>query len=67
LLREGYRADITLFDPEVVADRATYDDPHQYAAGISTVIVNGIVVIDRGEHTGGLPGQVLRRGPHGVG
>jgi N-acyl-D-amino-acid deacylase len=67
LLRPGYRADITVFDPQTVADRATYDDPHQYAAGISTVIVNGVVVIDAGEHTGALPGQVLRRGPHGVG
>jgi N-acyl-D-aspartate/D-glutamate deacylase len=62
LLREGYRADICIFDPEVIADRATYEDPHRYAAGISTVIVNGVVVIDAGEHTGALPGQVLRRG-----
>jgi N-acyl-D-amino-acid deacylase len=67
LLREGYWADLTLFDPQTVADTATYDDPHQYAAGISTVLVNGVVVIDEGEHTGALPGQVLRRGPHGVG
>jgi N-acyl-D-amino-acid deacylase len=67
LLRAGYRADITIFNPETIADRATYDDPHQYAAGISTVIVNGVVVIDAGEHTGELPGQVLRRGPNGVG
>jgi len=62
LLREGYRADISIFDAETIADRATYDDPHRYAAGISTVIVNGAVVIDAGEHTGALPGQVLRRG-----
>ena len=67
LLREGYRADITIFDPQSIADRATYDNPHQYAAGISTVIVNGAVVIDAGEHTGELPGNVLRRGPNGVG
>ena len=52
LLREGYHADITIFDPQTVAERATYDDPHQYAAGISTVIVNGVIVIDDGEHTG---------------
>ncbi|HKA40529.1 MAG TPA: D-aminoacylase [Burkholderiales bacterium] len=62
LLREGQRADVTIFDPQAIADRATYEDPHQYAAGISTVIVNGVVVIDAGEHTGALPGQVLRRG-----
>jgi N-acyl-D-amino-acid deacylase len=67
LLRQGYRADITVFDPQTVADRATYDDPHRYAAGISTVIVNGVVVIDAGEHTGELPGRVLRRGPSGTG
>jgi N-acyl-D-amino-acid deacylase len=62
LLREGFRADITVFDSQVIADRATYEDPHQYAAGISTVIVNGVMVIDASEHTGALPGQVLRRG-----
>jgi N-acyl-D-amino-acid deacylase len=62
LLKEGYRADITVFDPQTIADRATYEDPHQYAAGIQTVIVNGTVVIDAGEHTGALPGRVLRRG-----
>ena len=62
LLREGYRADVTIFDPAAIADRATYEDPHQYAAGIGTVIVNGEVVIDAGEHTGALPGKVLRRG-----
>ncbi len=67
LIREGYWADITIFDPQTIADRATYDDPHQYAAGISTILVNGVAVIDAGEHTGELPGQVLRRGPTGVG
>jgi N-acyl-D-aspartate/D-glutamate deacylase len=67
LLREGYHADITVFDPQTIADRATYDDPHQYAAGISTVIVNGVVVIDGGGHSGALPGQVLRRRPNGMG
>ena len=66
LLREGYHADVTVFDPATIADRATYDDPHQYAVGVSTVIVNGAVVIDQGEHTGALPGQVLRRQPDGV-
>ena len=62
LLRQGYWADIVLFDPQTIADNATYDDPHQYAHGISMVIVNGEVVIDASEHTGALPGQVLRRG-----
>ena len=62
LLRAGYRADVCVFDPQTIADRATYEDPHRYAEGIATVIVNGHVVIDGGEHTGALPGQVLRRG-----
>jgi N-acyl-D-amino-acid deacylase len=67
LLREGYRADVTLFDPATITDTATIDNPHQYATGIPMVLVNGEVVIDAGEHTGALPGHVLRRGPNGVG
>jgi N-acyl-D-amino-acid deacylase len=67
LLRQGYRADLVLFDPSTIADRATFDDPHQYPAGVSRVVVNGVVVVEDGEHTGQLPGQVLRRGPAGVG
>ena len=61
-LQEGNWADVTVFDPDTVAEVATYDDPHQYATGISTVVVNGEVVIDEAEHTGALPGRVLRRG-----
>ena len=60
-VREGYFADVTVFDPATVAERASYADPHQYAAGIETVIVNGDIVVDAGEHTGALPGTVLRR------
>ena len=67
LLREGYWADIALFDPQTIAATATFDEPHQYATGIVMVVVNGVVVIDNGEHTGALPGYVLRRGSHGVG
>jgi N-acyl-D-amino-acid deacylase len=67
LLRQGYWADITLFDPQEIVDTATYDDPHQYARGISTVMVNGVVVIDGSEHTGVLPGRVLRRRASGGG
>jgi N-acyl-D-amino-acid deacylase len=66
LLREGYRADVTIFDPATILDRATYQDPQRYPAGISSVIVNGVVVVDGGAHTGALPGMVLRRGPDGV-
>ena len=57
----GNAADLVLFDPETIADRASFDDPHQYPDGIEMVIVNGVVVIDRGEHTGALPGSLLRR------
>jgi len=67
LLREGWCADVTIFDPATIAERATYDEPHQYAAGVSEVIVNGVLVIDRGEHTGAVPGRMLRRGARGVG
>jgi N-acyl-D-aspartate/D-glutamate deacylase len=61
VLRPGCWADIVVFDPDRIADRATYDEPHRYAVGVSTVVVNGDVVIDGGDHTGALPGRVLRR------
>jgi N-acyl-D-aspartate/D-glutamate deacylase len=62
LLREGYRADVTIFDPEDFKDRATYADPHQYPTGArTTVIVNGTIVVENAAHTGALPGKVLRR------
>lgn len=60
-LREGYAADMVIFDADSIIDQATYDDPHQYPAGIETVIVNGTVVIDHGDHSGELPGRLLRR------
>ncbi|HTO11197.1 MAG TPA: amidohydrolase family protein [Candidatus Binatia bacterium] len=61
VLREGAWADVTVLDPARVGERGTYDDPHRYAVGVSTVVVNGTVVIDGGDHTGALPGRVLRR------
>ena len=61
VLAEGAAADITIFDPVTVAERATYVDPHQYAAGIDHVLVNGRQVIAEGEHTGALPGMMLKR------
>ncbi len=66
VIREGYWADLTIFDPAAVTENATFDDPHRYPAGIPTVIVNGVVVVDGGEHSGALPGRVLRRGPRGT-
>jgi N-acyl-D-amino-acid deacylase len=59
LLRPGLAADVTIFDPKAVADQATYEDPMQYPVGIAYVIVNGVVVINKGEHTGAKPGKVL--------
>ena len=61
LLKEGYKADITLFDPATVKDCATFSDPQQFPEGIPYVIVNGTVVIDNGVHTGVLPGKALRK------
>ena len=61
-LRAGSRADITIFDAEAVADRATFQDPHQYPAGIPYVIVNGTLAVDAGRFTGSRAGRVLRRG-----
>ncbi len=58
-LAVGAKADVVVFDPATVADRATYEDPHQYAAGVGDVVVNGRVVIAGGQHTGALPGRVL--------
>jgi N-acyl-D-amino-acid deacylase len=60
LLRPGQFADITVFDPDRVADRATYLEPFHYAEGISCVIVNGRLVLDRGRPTGARPGRTLR-------
>jgi N-acyl-D-aspartate/D-glutamate deacylase len=61
LLRPGQFADIAIFDPDRVIDRATYTEPFQYSEGIETVIVNGQVVFENGEHTGAMPGRALRR------
>ena len=66
VLHPGFRADVTVFDPARIADQSTYPEPHRYAIGVSTVIVNGEVVIDGGDHTGALPGRVLRRGVDGT-
>ena len=60
-VREGYRADLVVFDPEEVRDRATYDEPHQYAEGMVHVLVNGEFAIRDQEATGALAGRPLRR------
>jgi N-acyl-D-amino-acid deacylase len=61
LLRDGYLADVVVFDPVRVRSNATYDEPRRYPDGIEHVIVNGVPVVDGGEHTGALPGRALRR------
>ena len=66
LIKEGYRADIAIFDPADFKDRATYADPHQYPTGARTmVLVNGVVVVEDARHTGATPGVVLRRAADG--
>lgn len=59
-LRPNYFADVVVFDPDTVQDHATFVDPHQYATGVVHVFVNGEAVLRDGEHTGALPGRVVR-------
>jgi len=59
LLRSDYFADVVVFDPQTITDRATYDKPHQYAVGVRDVFVNGVQVLKDGDHTGAKPGRAL--------
>src|SRR6185312_13092455 len=61
LVREGYAADLVLFDPATVRDAATFPEPRQQAVGIELVLVNGVPVMDAGRRTDALPGRALRR------
>jgi N-acyl-D-amino-acid deacylase len=63
VIRDGAAADIVVFDPARIRDRATYTDPHQLAEGMSHVLVNGVLVLNDGKFTDRLPGRVLTRGP----
>jgi N-acyl-D-amino-acid deacylase len=58
-LEDGMFADVVVFDPQAIADRATFEQPHQYAAGMKHVFVNGVQVLKDGEHTGAKPGRAL--------
>ena len=60
LLKKGMKADLALFNYDTIKDKATFTEPHQYPEGIHYVIVNGELVIDKGEHTGAMPGRVLK-------
>ena len=60
ILAQGMVADILIFDPKTVADKATFESPHQYPIGIEKVILSGEVIIDQGDHTERLRGQVIK-------
>ena len=60
LIKEGYYADITILDTATVIDKATFEDPHQYAEGVFAVLVNGVIVVENGLHNGNRPGRVLK-------
>lgn len=59
-LQPGYFADIVIFDANEIADKATYEDPKQYAVGMKHVFVNGVQVLNNGDHTGAMPGRIVR-------
>ena len=61
-LRDGYVADLVIFDPATVRANATYDEPRRFPEGIEHVVVDGSFVVEAGRHTGALPGRALRRG-----
>jgi N-acyl-D-amino-acid deacylase len=71
-LKEGMFADVVIFDPATIADRATFEKPHQYSVGMKHVFVNGVQVLRDGEHTGATPGRAVwgpgkKRAPLGAG
>lgn len=59
-LKEGYKADIVIFNPDTVSDHATFEDPLQFATGVDKVLVNGVMVLNQGEHTGNFPGVFVK-------
>ena len=60
LLRPGYFGDVAIFDPAKINDLATFEDPKKYAVGMTHVFVNGVQVLNHGEHTGLRPGRIIR-------
>lgn len=61
LIRPGMKADITVFDPETIIDKATFEEPNQYPVGIEHVMINGVLAVENGESTGKIAGRVIRR------
>ena len=66
VLREGFYADVVVFDPQTIADKATFEQPHQVSVGVKHVLVNGVSVVRAGKHTGAKPGRALRGPGYGV-
>ncbi|MGE5485836.1 MAG: N-acyl-D-amino-acid deacylase family protein [Ignavibacteriales bacterium] len=62
IIREGLKADLVVFDPETVDEAATYEHPNRYPTGFHYIIVNGLITVEHGEHTGALNGRILRKG-----
>jgi len=60
ILRAGLFADIAVFDPATIADRSTFEQPHQLSVGVKYVFVNGTMIVRDGKHTGAKPGRVLK-------
>jgi N-acyl-D-amino-acid deacylase len=60
LLREGFAADMVIFDENIVTDKATFEQPHQFSVGFDYVLVNGVVTAENGKHTGARNGRALR-------
>jgi N-acyl-D-amino-acid deacylase len=61
MLHEGMFADVVVFDPSTISDRATYEQPHRVSEGVRHVLVNGVPVLSDGHHTGALPGRPVRK------
>jgi N-acyl-D-amino-acid deacylase len=59
LLKAGMYADITIFNPDTIIDKATYVDPHQFPVGVDYVLVNGHIIVAKGKHSGALPGKII--------
>ena len=59
-LQSGYWADVVIFDPNTIQDKATFEAPHQYSEGVHHVFVNGVQVLRNGEHTGSFPGRFVK-------
>jgi N-acyl-D-aspartate/D-glutamate deacylase len=61
LIKENFSADLVIFNPDTVIDKATYEEPHQFPGGIPYVIVNGVIAVDNNKQKRNFPGKVLRR------